>query len=216
MTVRRLDRAHRLASSSVRVDVSALTHSGLVRPNNEDQFFVTQLTRSLETILTSLPDGAVPERADEINYVMVVADGMGGHAAGEVASRMVISTLVSLALDIPDWFFKVDAEHAPEIERRARRAVQTGRLRGGHARAAERGAAGDGIDADGRAELRRRPADRSRRRLACLPVSRRAAASPDQGPHLCAAAGRFRAAHCQRGRRLAHASRPHQRARRVR
>ena len=35
-----------------------------------------------------------------------------------------ISTLVSLALDIPDWFFRVDAEHAPEIERRARRAVQ--------------------------------------------------------------------------------------------
>ena len=98
-----------------------------MRANNEDQFFVSQLTRSLETILTSLPDGAVPERADEINYVMVVADGMGGHAAGEVASRMVISTLVSLALDIPDWFFKVDAEHTPEIEQRAKRGRAAGR-----------------------------------------------------------------------------------------
>ena len=115
---------HRLASSSIRVDVSALTHPGLVRANNEDQFFVSQLTRSLETILTSLPDGTVPERADEVNFVMAVADGMGGHAAGEVASRMAISALVSLALDIPDWFFRVDPEHAPEIERRARRAVQ--------------------------------------------------------------------------------------------
>ena len=66
----------------------------------------------------------MPERADEINYVMVVADGMGGHAAGEVASQMAISALISLALDIPDWFFKVDPEHAPEIERRARHAVQ--------------------------------------------------------------------------------------------
>ena len=117
-------RRPRLLSSQVGIDVSALTHPGLVRTNNEDQFFVTQLTRSLETILTSLPNGAVPERADEINYAMIVADGMGGHAAGEVASRMVISTLVSLALDIPDWIFKVDPEHAPEIERRARRAVQ--------------------------------------------------------------------------------------------
>jgi len=66
----------------------------------------------------------VPERADEVNYVMVVADGMGGHAAGEVASRMTISALVGLALQIPDWIFWADAEHAREIERRTRQAVE--------------------------------------------------------------------------------------------
>ena len=118
------DWTHRLASSSVRIDVSAETHPGRVRPDNEDQFFVSQLTRSMETILTSLPQGGVPARADEINYVMAVADGMGGHAAGEVASRMVISALVSLALDIPDWFFRIDPAHAPEIERRTRETVR--------------------------------------------------------------------------------------------
>jgi PPM family protein phosphatase len=117
-------RPFRLYSSLVRIDVSALTHTGHVRSNNEDQYFVTKLTRSLETMLTSLPAGDVPERADEVNYVMVVADGMGGHAAGEVASRMAISTLVRLVLDVPDWFFRVDEKHAPEIERRARHVVQ--------------------------------------------------------------------------------------------
>ena len=111
-------------SSLVRIDVSALSHPGHVRANNEDQFFVTRLTRSLETMLSSLPAGDVPERAEEVNYVMVVADGMGGHAAGEVASRLAISALVSLALDLPDWIFRVDEEHAPEIERRARQVVQ--------------------------------------------------------------------------------------------
>jgi len=66
----------------------------------------------------------VPDRADELNYLMVVADGMGGHAAGEVASRMTISALVALALQIPDWILRADAAHAHEIERRAREAVQ--------------------------------------------------------------------------------------------
>ena len=111
-------------SAEVRADVSGLTHPGRVRANNEDHFLVTKATRRLETMQTSLPAGDVPERADEINYVMVVADGMGGHAAGEVASRLTISALVGLALQIPDWIFWVDEEHVPEIERRTREAVQ--------------------------------------------------------------------------------------------
>jgi PPM family protein phosphatase len=117
-------RPFRPFSSLVRIDVSALSHPCLVRTNNEDQFFVTRATRSLETMLTSLPAGDVPERADEVNYLMVVADGMGGHASGEVASRLAISALVNLSLEIPDWIFKVDEEHAPEIQRRARQVVQ--------------------------------------------------------------------------------------------
>src|SRR6187399_195880 len=111
-------------SVEVRADVSGLTHVGRVRANNEDHFLVTKATRRLETVQSSLPAGDVPERADEINYVMVVADGMGGHAAGEVASRLAISALVGLALQIPDWIFWADAEHAPEIERRTRQAVE--------------------------------------------------------------------------------------------
>ncbi len=115
---------NRPVSSQVRLDVSAVSHAGHVRRNNEDQFFVTRATRSLQTMLTSLPDGDVPERADEVNYVMIVTDGMGGHAAGEVASRLAISALVGLALDIPDWIFRVDETHVPEMQRRMRQAVQ--------------------------------------------------------------------------------------------
>ena len=111
-------------SSLVRIDVDARSHAGLVRTNNEDQFFVTKATRSLETMLTSLPAGDVRERADEVNYMMVVADGMGGHAAGEIASRLAISAMVSLALQVPDWIFTVDEESAPEMKRRAQKVVQ--------------------------------------------------------------------------------------------
>ena len=90
----------------------------------QDHFFVARATRGLETMLTSLLAGDVPERSGEINHVMVIADGMGGHAAGEIASRMAISALVDLALDIPDWIFWVDADHLSEMQRRARETVQ--------------------------------------------------------------------------------------------
>ena len=111
-------------SSLVRIDVHAQSHPGYHRTNNEDHFFVTRLGRTLQTLITSLPAGAVPEHTEEVNYVMVVADGMGGHAAGEIASQMAISALVSLALDVPDWIFKIDEEHAREVERRAIARVQ--------------------------------------------------------------------------------------------
>jgi protein phosphatase len=117
-------RSSRPSSPLVHLDVSAVSHAGHVRSNNEDQFFVTKATRSLQTMLTSLPDGDVPERAEEVNYVMVVTDGMGGHAGGEVASRLAISALVGIALEIPDWIFRADEKHVPEMQRRMRQAVQ--------------------------------------------------------------------------------------------
>ena len=111
-------------SSQIRLDVGARSHTGHVRENNEDHFLVTRISRAMETITTSLPAGEVPDLAEEVNYLMIVADGMGGHAAGEVASRMAISALISLALDLPDWILKVDADHAQQIEERSRKIVQ--------------------------------------------------------------------------------------------
>jgi protein phosphatase len=114
----------RALSSRITIDVAAQSHPGCVRPNNEDQYFVAKLTRTLETMLATLPPGDVPDREEEVNYVMVVADGMGGHAAGEVASRLAICGIVSRGLDLPDWFFKLDERGIPIVEQRAREFLQ--------------------------------------------------------------------------------------------
>ena len=107
-------------STSVRIDVSGLSHAGKVRSRNEDHFIVTRIGRYLETVLTSLPPGEVPERADEAGYAMVVADGMGGHAGGELASRMAISGLMKLALAMPDWIFRLDETVATDATQRSK------------------------------------------------------------------------------------------------
>ena len=103
-----LTRAFHPFSSQVRVDIAGVTHAGLLRENNEDQFYVAKMSRALETLTTSLPPDSVPQRAEEVNYAMVVADGMGGHAAGEVASRLAISALVGLVLELPNWILRLD------------------------------------------------------------------------------------------------------------
>src|SRR5262249_20749172 len=94
-------------SSRVRVDIAALSDPGKIRSNNEDHYLVTCFERSLETLLTNLPEGEVPSRFAEVGYGMVVADGMGGAAAGEVASRLAIRTLINLVLHTPDWIMRL-------------------------------------------------------------------------------------------------------------
>jgi len=103
----------------VRIEAAGLSHPGNVREVNEDSFLVARVGRSIDTLVTSLPEDEVSGRFDESGYVMIVADGMGGAAAGEVASRLAIRTLVEIVLDVPNWIMKVDDEAADEVLRRA-------------------------------------------------------------------------------------------------
>jgi protein phosphatase len=52
---------------------------------------------------------------------LVVADGMGGEAAGEVASRKAIAVLVDLVLRTPDWIMLLDDMQIRRVEERMER-----------------------------------------------------------------------------------------------
>jgi protein phosphatase len=109
-------------SSHVEVDLAASSHPGKLRSNNEDHYLVARADRTFRPLITNISKGNVPEESTETVYGMVVADGMGGHVAGEVASRMAISAFVDLILRTPDWIMRIDEHLITEVlARMARR-----------------------------------------------------------------------------------------------
>jgi serine/threonine protein phosphatase PrpC len=93
-------------TSLIDVDVFAMTDRGHVRDKNEDHYLVVRAGRNLETIFSNLTENRPGNQFDETVYGLVVADGVGGLAAGEVASREAIFGLLNLALRTPDWQFR--------------------------------------------------------------------------------------------------------------
>ena len=79
-------------------EVSVITHDGLVRDHNEDSVVVGPWT-ACGTVTTAPATFALPLAAPA---VIAVADGLGGHPAGEVASTVVVQTLAKLAPQLDD------------------------------------------------------------------------------------------------------------------
>lgn len=106
-------------SADVEVDIAARTDTGKIRSNNEDNFLVVRFGRFLRTVLTSLPEDHVTPDHTLAGYGMAVADGMGGMAAGEVASRLALTLLVDMVLETPDWILSQEEPHIDEVVARA-------------------------------------------------------------------------------------------------
>jgi PPM family protein phosphatase len=107
------------SSTSVHIDVAALSDKGKVRARNEDHYFVARGGRHATTLVSNVPPEDLPSQFGETAYLMIVADGMGGHLGGEVASRMAIATLINIIFHVPDWILRLDDEHAQKVMERA-------------------------------------------------------------------------------------------------
>ncbi|HEY6802721.1 MAG TPA: protein phosphatase 2C domain-containing protein [Pyrinomonadaceae bacterium] len=91
-------------------ELGAITHKGHVRSQNEDSYLLIRFGRSLENVMTNLEDHLLKKDYSVSGYGLLVADGMGGMAGGQVASRMTLAKLVELIVDTSDWTLRMDRE----------------------------------------------------------------------------------------------------------
>ncbi len=91
-----------------------ITDPGKVRPSNEDQFLITELSKAMRVWQTSLPEPKLQVGEDRA-HLFLVADGMGGHRAGERASAIAVAAIEQFTLNNFRWFFNTDNSGAQKV-----------------------------------------------------------------------------------------------------
>ena len=91
-----------------------LTDVGKRREQNEDQFLIADLTKVLRIQESSLPQPETQYSADK-GHLFIVADGMGGHQAGEQASALAVGTIEEFVLNTLKWFFHLRSDEEQNV-----------------------------------------------------------------------------------------------------
>ena len=97
--------------SRIHCDMAGASDIGCTRLENQDHFLIAELRRQLIIRNTDIPDG----ECDELfgcreGSLLVVADGMGGHTGGEIASRTAVKATARYVLDMTKWFLKLSPD----------------------------------------------------------------------------------------------------------
>ena len=91
-------------TTSVRIDAFGQSDVGLVRKNNEDSFLIADLSADATPFDVFTLNRAIGEKGT----LLLVADGMGGMKAGEVASRMAADVVAQGLVDELSKNYPVD------------------------------------------------------------------------------------------------------------
>jgi protein phosphatase len=96
--------------TSMDVDLSAISHPGLVKEANEDSYLVIRFGRTLESISTNLDESLLEPSYNFTGYGLFVADGMAAMTSGKLSSGKALAHLVDLILNTSDWTLALTQE----------------------------------------------------------------------------------------------------------
>lgn len=96
------------------VKAFGVTDKGKVRTANEDQFLIAELTKAMRIWQTSLPEPKL-QVGEEHAHLFLIADGMGGHRAGELASALAVAAIEQFTLNSFKWFLGSDSDEAKKV-----------------------------------------------------------------------------------------------------
>ncbi len=85
-------------SQPFRMESYGLSDRGQIRPTNEDRFVIVELTRTMNVLQSNVPQ-AKSKYSSHRGHVFLVADGMGGHEAGDVASALTVQSIEEFLLN---------------------------------------------------------------------------------------------------------------------
>jgi protein phosphatase len=105
------------------VKAFGMTDKGRVRATNEDQFLCAELTKAMRVWQTSL-SGSKAQFGEERGHLFLVADGMGGHRAGEHASALAVLAIEQFTLNTFKWFLHSNGPDAQRVLRQFQAALQ--------------------------------------------------------------------------------------------
>src|SRR5437763_9216083 len=108
-----------------KMDCFGLTDVGTAREANEDQFLIADLNKSMLIHQTSLQlEDHTRLFGGSQGKLLLVADGMGGHVAGQRASTLAVDTVTRYVLNTMSWFLRLEPGREDDLQEELKTALE--------------------------------------------------------------------------------------------
>jgi protein phosphatase len=100
------------------IDAHGVTHQGKARKDNQDHFLLCSLRKQLVVRLSSIPEAeGLMSESERLASLAMVADGVGGAARGETASRLALQAVTRYVTRAMRCYYGSVAEDEADLSR---------------------------------------------------------------------------------------------------